>query len=279
MVASPACLRCAGGLDGGREFGDGAAGRHRLFDVGGRRVVMARQHDAGGGEQRDHLVVIAGDGALGALDPVGDLGVDVGAALADAGEVHLQVLDIAPLPRAGRVVHQRGQREVRPAHRGVHQLRQRPVGELAAQMDAVVDAEQAVRGALLHRVQHDLVERASVRLGLVEAAGADGVIDRGDAGGGHLPVMGQRGGTGVRPDHLRPGHEMAFQRVGVQVDQAGREIGALAVDGACDMRAALVDRADAPVLIDQRAVDDAVFEDEADIGENRFHGRASRMLV
>ncbi len=169
------------------------------------------------------------------------------------------------------MVHQRGEAERGAPEGGIDQLGQRRVGQFAAQMDAVVDAEQ--RLALFHGVEHHLIERAAIGLGLVEAAGADGVEHRGDAGGGDLRVMGQRRGAGIRPDHLGPRHEMAFQRVGVQVDQAGREIGALAIHRLCQMRAALVDGADDPAIMDQRALDDGVGEHQSGIGEDGFHRR------
>ena len=90
----------------------------------------------------------------------------------------------------------------------------------------------------VHHVGEDVL---AVVLGREGRAGADRVIDRGDAGRRHLRVMDERGRQPVRPEHLRPRHEVLFHVVGVHLDQARRDIVAADVDGAGQAGAALVD--------------------------------------
>ena len=103
---------------------------------------------------------------------------------------------------------------------------------LAAQMGLVIGAQQ-VRGArLLDRVgeNHHLLADAAPLFVCVHAD-AKGIEHRRDARGGDLRVVGHHRAAGV-PDDARARHVMGFEVVGVQLDEAGQQIVASAIEAA-----------------------------------------------
>ena len=154
-------------------------------------------------------------------------------------------------------------------------------GDLAAQMGLVVGAQQVGGARALDRVgkRDDLLADADAPVLVFVHADAEGIEHRGDAGGGDLRVVGHHRAAGV-PEHARARHEMRLEMVGVQFDQAGQQIIALAVDPAL-RAAALADLDDAAMVDRDPAGKDAVGGDDLGVGQDdgvggvEFHASGS----
>ncbi len=116
----------------------------------------------------------------------------------------------------------------------------------------------------------DLLADARAPVLVFVHADAEGIEHRGDAGGGDLRVIGHHRAAGV-PEHARARHEMRLEMVGVQFDQAGQQIVALAVDPAL-RAAALADLDDAAVVDRDPAEEDAVGGDDLGVGQDEGIG-------
>ena len=122
--------------------------------------------------------------------------------------------------------------------------------DLGAQVQAVADAQEA--GVA------EPVDAGGEGAGVLAVAGlaagdqradAQGVEDRGDAGAGELGVVGEDRRR-LGPDHAGAGLEVALEVVGVELDQAGGEVVAVAVLGPARHAGAGVDRRDQAVAQD-----------------------------
>ena len=101
-------------------------------------------------------------------------------------------------------------------------------------------------------------------------AGANSVEDRGDAGSRHLRVIGDRGGERIGPAHLGTGQQMLLEVVGVDLDEAGNDEIALAIDGARQGGTAVLDGANACGVEAQRSGYLFIIENEPGVGEHRL---------
>ena len=181
-------------------------------------------------------------------------------------------LEIAELPLAGRVVHQRNQSRRMTGEEVLEEFDDVGRGDLAAQMGLVVGAQQICGARALDRVgqRHDLFADAAAPVLMFVHADAKGIEHGGDAGGGDLRVVGHHRAAGV-PEHPRPRHEMRLEMVGVQLDQAGQQKVALAVDPAF-RAAAFADLDDAAVVDRDPSREDAVGGDDLGVGQDEGVG-------
>ena len=260
-----------GGLQRRRELGQTDAKPGAFLDMRARGVVVAG-HDGphlarqphGGGLVRG-AVTVADRGQLG------DMGVEL--RVRDAVFpllVFLQLRQIAELAIARRVVHQADKADAvivaECGQFGLHRFGT----DLGAQMDKMADP-RLVRGG--QRVDF-LDQRQGVGLGIgavPDRPHPQRVKDGGDADAGQFSVMGEDGG-GVGPVHAGARLHVAFQIVGVQLDQTGRDVIPAAVDGPRGNRVAFGDPGDVVALKMQRAAHHPVGQDQVGIGKNRHEG-------
>jgi len=117
-------------------------------------------------------------------------------------------------------------------------------------------------------------DRAQVpgsQLALLGQSEAEGVVDRGDPGGGDLAVVVDHRRDRV-PVDLRPRLVVVFDVVAVQVDQARHQEVAVQVQRAGRRRRGVVDPRDSAVRNRQGPGRDTVVQDQAGIAEDQAHG-------
>ena len=129
--------------------------------------------------------------------------------------------EVAPLPLARRVVHERDQPQGRVAHQRHEQLQHVRIGELQAQMQEMVGLERLRRPGPAQHVDRQIEIVQPLALAAVEAD-ADRVADGGDAGRGHLGVVRQHRRV-RRPAYAWARGEQSLEIVGVQLDQARQQ--------------------------------------------------------
>jgi hypothetical protein len=255
------------GRHGGRELGDGDALFMGLGDMLFRRVVMAgERHVEAAAEIQDlpavdigingHLLLIVGDHRGKVLV--------VPALVAVEGA---EAFEIAPLPLARRVVHDRDQPQQRMIRMGREHLDDVGIGDLAAQMEEVFGAQQAAGAGLAHAfdgIGEDPAPLAAVAV----VADADRVEHRRDAGADDLGIMREHGGHGRGPDGAGARFEMLLHIVGMDLDQAGQQI--IAFEVVTTRHAGIADLGDAPVGHAQRAFDHRVGGHDPRVVENQF---------
>ena len=148
-----------------------------------------------------------------------------------AVEIHVGVL-----ADAGAVVHQADHADQRMIRHRIEQVQHVGRRDFAAQMQEVVRLQQPGLGQGV-QIDDAVVEGLDALLVEAEVAQAERVQHRGDAGGGALRVVRHHGGAG-RPARQAARLHLAFQVVGVDIDDAGDEVVAVQVDRAGRMRAA-----------------------------------------
>ena len=98
--------------------------------------------------------------------------------------------------------------------------------------------------------------------------GADRVVDRCHACGGHLGVVREGGGEAIWPEHAGPRNEMFFHIVGMHLDDTGCDVITLNIDRGRQVREACVDGDDAVMVECECASHDFVFKHELGICED-----------
>jgi len=105
------------------------------------------------------------------------------------------------------------------------------------------------------------------------------IEDRGDTGGDDLRIMGKYGRQ-RRPEHPGARHQVLFQIVGVQLDQARNHVVAVAVDSTGCLRRPFVDEPDKTIPGNKCAMDDAIVEHDAGVGQNEIiHKKADELRL
>jgi len=208
------------------------------------------------------------------LQPL-DVGLDRGRTGAEQSTHETIVIKVKILPHARGVVHQADQ----PHQRVVGDRRQAVLHvfrrQLAAQMEEVLRLQ-------LGRQRRDVGDALGRGLlaGDIEAevAEAQRVQHRGDAGRGALRVVGNQRRTRGKT-RLRPRLDLALEIVGVQVDQAGQQIIAGAIDRCGRSRRRVVDRRDDAAPGADTAVNDLIGQNQPRVGEDQvLHmAKASRV--
>ncbi len=195
-----------------------------------------------------------------------ELGVRQAAALAAVIVAHL--LHVAELALSRRVIHQRQQLHVgtidEPRRLGDHARH----GDLAAQVEEVVGAQQ-VSFARGRDGRGEDPGFAVEIVGAVLAPHAKRVEHGGDAARGDLPVMRDNGGDRV-PLHLRARCIVGLQMIRVEFHEARHQQVAAHVERRA-ARVALADGGDHPIRHRQpAALDHAVGEDDPRVGKDGF---------
>ncbi|MBL4557856.1 MAG: hypothetical protein JKP98_14430 [Rhodobacteraceae bacterium] len=140
-----------------------------------------------------------------------------------ADHVPEPLVDVRALPVSRGVIHDRDELRLGQIHAGIHQARRRRVGDLAAQVQEVLRAEQVLRDRLTQRC-HKRFEQIAALLLLHRGADRKTVEDRGRPAGDDHGVMGQeRGQRGPEDPNARMG--VTLDMVGVQIDDAGDQVG------------------------------------------------------
>ena len=210
-------------LDGGREFGERDAILDRLRDVLRRRVVVARERNAAGAGERDERAVVRRGVAVRLLAPLleHDVELGIGEPAGLAAVIVAQLLLVAELALAGRVVHQRDEPDVVAVDQCVASSTTLRHRHLAAQMEVMADPQHVGAARRGDRLGEQRRFAAHV-LGAFLAPDAQRIEHRGDAAGRELRVVGHHRRHRV-PVHLRPRHVMRFDVVGVELDEAGND--------------------------------------------------------
>ena len=206
--------------------------------------------------------------------PIVEVGVHLGLRPGLVAVETAHLLDVSELALARRVVHDRNQLDQRVVDMGCKHVDDGRVGDLAPQVQLVVGLQDAVAGGLFNR-RHGGVQDTPALARLVELADRDGVVDRRDARADDLSVVRQHRRQRHRPEQLRPRHEMLFHIVGVDLDQAGYQVVAVAVDGGGQSRRRPVDRGNVAVGDMDGTGGDLVPQDDARIGEDALARHAA----
>jgi hypothetical protein len=149
---------------------------------------------------------------------------------------------------------------------GVEQRLHIRCGKLAAEMNEVFGFQQCrVRQGV--DVGNSLNEGPLAVLLKAEVAHAEGVEDGGDPCARALSVVGDHGGA-RRPAGIDSGLNLAFEIIGMEVDDARDQQIALEVYRGGGMTRRRIDPRDAPVLRGQAPVQHPVGKHEACIGED-----------
>ncbi len=228
-------------LERGRELGQNAAESSRLLDVRRGGVVVARDRHPAPGRDGGEPAAVRRRMTRRALDQGQDMPLDRRLVHGGGGAVTFLVcLDVGRLSVSRGVVHQREQAETGLVEKAQEQRGDVRMGELAAQMEAVVDPQHAVPARQGEPVEH----RPEILVPHVPAGcGADHqrIEDGRDARPGELGVVGH-GRRHRVPLDADARAEVPFQIVGVQLDQARDQEVALEVQRRGQARGAVVDR-------------------------------------
>ena len=192
-----------------------------------RRVVMAGERHAMGFRDLDDARAVDRRTFLPDTLPLqGDISEIGGRTARLAGVIDEIFLEIAELPLARRMVHQRDQLGLVGAQEDFEKLDDIGRRDLATQMREVLRAQQSSRLRAPHglRERHDLLAQARARFIFVHAD-AERVEDRRDARRRDLRVIGEDRAARV-PDDGGARHVMGLQMIGVQLDEAGQQINA-----------------------------------------------------
>ncbi len=200
-----------------------------------------------------------------------DEGIDLGFRQRRAMGVELLPrLDAAELALAGRVVHERDHMDRIGCGEGLGLLDDVVGRHLAAQVRAMLGAQEAGAASGFER-GGELAQILADRGGIRVRTDAERIEDGGDAGGGDLRVVGHDGGEAVPADVVAR-REVAFEVIGVQLDQTRNERVAAHVDARLG-RVALAYLGDHAVGNGDPAVADrAVGEDHDGIGKHEAFG-------
>ena len=220
---SPACLRGAGGLCGGREFGDADALLHRLLDMRDRwrrhgwparcRARGRRPRwRPGSARNSAPTAPCASRNSRGTPPPTSS-------ACPCSTWHRLRSLANWRWPGAWSISDASFTRSSPSKWAKASQAIRRR--NLAAQMDEMVGAQPVLADAVLDGVG-ELAHVLDGQVRVIVHADAQRVEHGGDAGGRDLRVMRQHRGDRV-PAHFRARRIVAFEMVGVKLDQPGND--------------------------------------------------------
>ena len=197
-----------------------------------------------------------------------------------AADVILELLHIAELPLARRVIHQANDADFVVGAKLGQFFHQRFRTDLGPQVDMVADRQ---RPAVAHR--QDFIGHVAGVFPVALASFVrqdrphpDRVENRGDPGARQLAVMGDDR-RAVGPVDLGARLHVALKVVGVQLDQPGGEVAALAIDRSFGQGGAFRDIGDHPVTQHHAAGDHRIGQDDFGIGENGFFCHVNVTLV
>ena len=266
-------------FDGDGKFCHRHAVGNCFRDLGLAGIVMAGKHAALPGSKLDQLPAVARRVLPVEIDPLLDERLDVGAFdLAPAHKEAAPRREIAELPLARRVIHERDDMDRVALGISLRLLDHVGRGDFAAQMREVFGTQESGRGGGLNGIGERpqiLAERREVGIG----AGAERIVDRGDTGGGDLRVVGDHSAERV-PADLWPRGEVALEMIGMELDQAGDD-GVASQIKTCLGSIALAKIGDAPLRNRKPpAPDHAVRQDQRGVRQDEavivFHKRVSR---
>ncbi len=148
----------------------------------------------------------------------------------------------------------------------------RLAADLAAQVIEVIRAQKVPVGGVVDGLHQLLDMPGDAVVVILDLADPEGVEHGRDARCGNLSVV-RDDGRQARPLDPRPGHDMALQVVGVELDQPGNKVIAIQVLRAAYRRRARVDIDNAALAQAHCPRNDLRRRDDAGVGEDRFgHG-------
>ena len=197
-----------------------------------------------------------------------DAPIDIGVVQPAAAAQRAVEVEIGVLADAGAVIHQADHAHQRMIGDGVEQRQHVQRGNLAAQMQEVLGLQQI---GIVQRIEidHAILERAHPLLVEAEIAEAQRIEHRGDAGRGALRVVRDHR-RARRPACQRARLHLAFQIVGVGIDDAGDQVVAVEVVGGGRAGAARLHVGDATVSHHQCAVQRRIGQHQDGVGEDRL---------
>ncbi len=220
-------LGCEGRRHGHRKLADADAVAGVVGDLLFGAVVVAGQRDgaAGNAVQQGAPVRLAQPRPL--VLQLQDAAFDIGVVQPAAAAQRAIEVEVGVLADTRAVVHQADHAHARMIRHRIEQVQHVGGRHFAAQMQVVVALHQRRFGQRIHR--HAIAEGADAFLVEPEIAQAQRIQHRGDAGGGALRVMRHHRRT-RRPAGQRTRLHLAFEIVGVHIDNAGNQVVAVEID-------------------------------------------------
>ena len=155
-------------------------------------------------------------------------------------------LDVGRLAITRRMIHERHEAQAGLVQNGLEQRRDIRMGELAAQMEAVIDAQHGMPARLREAVEHG-PEVGVPHIPAGCRSEHERIEDGGDAGARELGIVGHGGRDGI-PLHAGARRVVPLEIVGVQLDQTRDQQIALEVKRRTHTGGAAVDPDDPAAL-------------------------------